>query len=187
MLLSLLLATTYACATPAGHAGAPNGVEARDSIRRFPRVVGTNLEGRRFSLPDDFGSDYSVVIVAFRREQQADVDTWLPFLRDQQFAQRGVGVYELPTLKRSYRLMRGVIDGGMARGIPDKATRETTITLYIDKSPFKQALAIPREDCIRAMLVMRDGRVLWHADGRFTEEAGQELSKLLATHAPRPG
>ncbi|HSD00654.1 MAG TPA: hypothetical protein VLI21_17255, partial [Casimicrobiaceae bacterium] len=122
----------------------------------------------------------------FRREQQADVDTWVPFLREhEQLAARGVRVYELPTLSRSYRLMRGFIDGGMARGIPDKATRESTITLYIDKERFRRALGIEGEDRISTMLVARDGRVLWHATGAFIEPNGEALAQLLANLAPR--
>lgn len=55
---------------------------ARLPFRQFPRVEGSNLEGRRFTLPTDFEGDYNVVLVAFRRGQQGDVDSWLPFLRE---------------------------------------------------------------------------------------------------------
>jgi len=152
-----------------------------DSTIRFPKVEGSNLEGRRFSLPADFEAEYNVVLVAFRREQQADVDSWLPSLEALKLQDRGIRVYELPTLNRSYRMMRGFIDGGMARGIPAKATREATITLYIDKSPFKRALAITAEDRISTLVVARDGRVLWHKDGSFTSRAGDDLAAMLET------
>ena len=121
---------------------------APDSTLRFPRVEGSNLEGRRFSLPNDFEGELNIAIVAFRREQQDDVDTWVPFLKSIAAKHAGLKAYELPTLNRTYRMVRGFIDGGMARGIPEKATRETTITLYIDKAPFKQALSITAEDRI---------------------------------------
>ncbi len=150
-----------------------------DTVRMFPRVKGTNLEGRRFSLPADFEAEFNVVFIAFRREQQADVDSWLPFLREQKLAERGVRAYELPTLARSYRMMRGFIDGGMSRGIPNKATREATITLYIDKSPFKKSLAISSESRIVTLIVTRDGRVLWRKDGPFAPAIGAELAVAL--------
>ena len=143
--------------------------DAPDSTLRFPRVEGSNLEGRRFSLPSDFEGELNIALVAFRREQQADVDTWVPFLKSIAAKHAGLKAYELPTLNRSYRMVRGFIDGGMARGIPAKATRETTITLYIDKAPFKKALGITAEDRIVTLLVSRDGRVLWRGDGRHTE------------------
>ena len=180
MLIGLLLMTAL---TPSASAVPLRATAAArvDSVRQFPRVEGSNLEGKRFALPTDFEGEYNVVVVAFRREQQADVDSWLPFLRQQNVAARGVRVYELPTLSRSYRWMRGVIDGGMARGIPEKATREVTITLYIDKTPFKDALAIATEDRIVTLIVARDGRVLWRADGRFSTASGAELSAMLSS------
>ena len=178
MIIGLLLVTALAHQPDSVSPGVRPGTLV-DSVRQFPRVAGTNLEGRRFSLPADFEAEYNVVLVAFRREQQADVDSWLPFLREQKVAARGFRVYELPTLNRSYRLMRGFIDGGMARGIPEKATREATITLYIDKTPFKKALALTAEDRISTLIVARDGRVLWRADGRFMPAAGAGLAAAL--------
>lgn len=150
-----------------------------DSTIRFPSVKGSNLEGRRFSLPKDFEGELNIVLVAFRREQQDDVDTWVPFLKTAAAKHGGLRAYELPTLNRSYRMVRGFIDGGMARGIPEKATRETTITLYIDKAPFKKALGITAEDRIVTMLVSRDGRVLWRADGRHTPAVGADLASAI--------
>lgn len=150
-----------------------------DSARVFPRAEGSNLEGRKFTLPADFEGDYNVVLVAFKRQQQDDVDTWLPYLRDVAARRSDVRVYELPTLHRGYRMMRGFIDGGMARGIPERATREATITLYIDKTPFKQALAIGSEDQISVFLVRRNGHVVWRTSGRFAAEAGAALVAML--------
>ena len=174
MRAGLLLLCAIVSETSAAQPRIAEGIPT-DSIRQFPPVKGTNLEGRSFSLPSDFESTYNVVLVAFRREQQVDVDTWIPFLREQRLAERGIRVYELPTLGRSYRIMRRVIDGGMARGIKDKATREATITLYIDKSPFKRALAIANEEQVAVLLVARDGRVLWHGAGRFNAVIGGRL------------
>lgn len=150
-----------------------------DSAMTFPRVEGRNLENRRFMLPGDFEARLNVVVVAFRREQQADVDTWLPRLRQLVSERRDLRAYELPTLNRGYRLMRGFIDGGMSRGIPDKLTREATITVYIDKGPFKRSLRITAEDQIVTLLVTREGKVLWRADGPFAPDLSEELDAAL--------
>ncbi|MDQ2666510.1 MAG: hypothetical protein M3Z05_10925 [Gemmatimonadota bacterium] len=161
-----------------------SAIVAPDSTLRFPKVEGSNLEGRHFSLPNDFEGELNIVLVAFRREQQDDVDTWVPFLKSMAEAHAGLKAYELPTLNRSYRLVRRFIDGGMARGIPAKATRETTITLYIDKAPFKSALGITAEDRIVTLLVSREGRVLWRGDGRHTESAAADLASEINRRLP---
>jgi hypothetical protein len=154
-------------------------VVATDSLGRFPTVEGSNLEGEHFSLPSDFKGRLNVVLVAFRREQQADVDNWTPFLTTVGERRRDLRIYELPTLGRRYRLMRPFIDGGMRRGIPDAAVRAATITLYIDKAPFRESLRLPEEDRIYVLLVDQKGQVSWRAEGRFDARTGAELVRRL--------
>ena len=150
-----------------------------DSAPRFPSVTGRSLTGRTFRLPGDLQGERNVVLVAFKRHQQTDVDTWTPHLRPLALGDPALRVYELPTLGRSYRLMRPIIDGGMRGGIPDSAVRAATITLYINKAPFRNALAIPDEDHIQVLLVDRTGRILWRAAGPWTSAAEAELESRL--------
>ena len=153
--------------------------QTSDTDVKFPPVEGRNLEGRAFHLPADFEGDVNVVLVAFKREQQADVDTWTRVLHG--FAARSgtMRVYELPTLGRRYRVIRSFIDGGMRDGIPDAAVRAATITLYIDKAPFERALGITSEDEIQVFLVDRGGRIHWRGRGRFSDAAAAELEQRL--------
>ena len=89
MLIGLLFMTALTVAGPAVSLRETVAAPV-DTVRQFPRVEGSNLEGKRFALPTDFGAEYNVVVIAFRREQQADVDSWLPFLRQQNVVARGV-------------------------------------------------------------------------------------------------
>ena len=150
-----------------------------DTALRFPVVQGRSLTGRHVTLPFDFAGDLNVVLVAFKRGQQDDVDTWTPRLRELAADRPELRVYELPTLASSCRIMRSFIDGGMRGGIPDSAVRAATITLYIDKRPYKAALRIPNEDEIHVFLVERGGRIRWRAVGPFTAEAAAELEAAL--------
>ena len=119
------------------------------------------------------------MLVAFTRGQQADVDTWTPFLKTVAERRPDLRVYELPTLARRYRLVRSFIDGGMRKGIPDVAVRAATITLYIDKSPFRESLQLPDEDRIFVLLVDKQGHVHWRGDGRFDDRKGAELTRRV--------
>jgi len=160
---------------------------AADSLGRFPRVEGSNLEGEHFTLPTDFKGELNVVLIAFAREQQRDVDGWMPFLKTIAEARSDVRVYEIPILGRRYRLMRSFINGAMRRGIADQAVRAATVTLYIDKAPFRGALNLPDEDRIYVLLVDREGKVHWRADGRFGAESGAELMRHLGRVRPNTG
>ncbi|MEO5567006.1 MAG: hypothetical protein ABIR92_00850, partial [Gemmatimonadaceae bacterium] len=88
-------------------------------------------------------------------------------------------VYELPTLGRRYLLMRPVIDGGMRGGIPDPAVRAATITLYIDKDPFKRSLGFMREDRIQVVLVDSRGHIRWQRSGPYAASLRIELEAQL--------
>jgi hypothetical protein len=101
----------------------------------------------------------------------------MPFLKALGDRRGDLRIYELPTLGRRYRLMRSFIDGGMRRGIPDAAVRAATITLYIDKSPFRDSLRLPDEDRIYVLLVDKEGKVFWRGAGRFDDRSGAELAR----------
>ena len=150
-----------------------------DSIR-FPTVTFDNLEGRSLTLPADFNGERNVVFVAFLMEQQRDVDTWAPWLRQTLPKYPGSDFYEIPTIQRMVAPMRWVINRGMRGGIPDRAVRERTVTLYIDKAPFKQALGITTESVIQVLLVDRAGRVLWRTTGPYTAGKAAQLEQELA-------
>ena len=123
------------------------------------------------------------MLVAFQRSQQRDVDTWLKELpRIQSLVQSsnpGFAYYEIPTIARLNAMARWFIDNGMRGGIPDKYQRVRTITLYIDKAPFENALAIPSEDRIYALQVTKSGDVLWRAEGVYSEDKGKQLERFL--------
>lgn len=149
-----------------------------DSIR-FPTVTSDNLEGKTFTLPQDFGGERNVLFIAFQRQQQAEVDTWVPFVKPLVARTPGTEYYEIPTIYRMIAPMRWMLNRGMRGGIDDLGARERTITLYLDKTPFKKALAIPDEKSIQVLIVDREGHVLWRTTGPFSEEKGASLEAAL--------
>ena len=59
--------------------------------------------------------------------------------------------------------------------IPDPAARARTITLYLDKERFRQALGLPDEEHIYLLLIDRDGRVHWQTRGPYSPEKASPL------------
>ncbi|MHA2601569.1 MAG: hypothetical protein AM324_005490 [Candidatus Thorarchaeota archaeon SMTZ1-83] len=146
---------------------------------QFPRVSGSNLLGDKVQLPDQLDADFNVLVVAFQRWHQSLVDSWVPFLESLVEKNSDLDYYELPTIRRMNWLYRTMLDNGMRAGIPSRETRRRTITLYIDKEPFKKQLAIPDENNVHLFLVTSEGEVLWNALGGFDEEKGKSLSEAL--------
>lgn len=152
---------------------------AQGATVTFPDVTGRNLEGRTLRLPRDFEGERTVVLVAFRQRQQREVDSWMPELNARRAADPTLAVYEIPTLASGWTPLRGWIDGGMARGIKSQAVREVTVTLYINKGPFKDALAITSEAAIHVLLLDREGRVLFRTTGPATPDGIAALRRAL--------
>lgn len=148
---------------------------------QFPSVTGSNLSGQTFALPQDFAGTYNVVLIAYQRFQQSAVDTWGPLL--EQLAQRypELRYYELPTMSKFGWLQRTFIDGGMRAGIPDKAVRARTITLYLDVTTFNEALNISTISDIVVLVVDKTGDVLWRSDGPASSDKANALTRTLAT------
>ena len=105
---------------------------------QFPQISGSNLERKKYNLPDDFEGELNLIFVAFLQIHQLDVNTWLPTAQQLAGMYPQLAYYELPTIRKMNWFSRTMIDGGMRMGIPDRNAREATITLYIDKRPWRQ-------------------------------------------------
>ncbi len=147
---------------------------------QFPQVSGNNLARQRFQLPADFTGEVNLVFIAFQQRQQLDVDTWLPLAQTLVAQYPTLTYYELPTIRSMNFFSRSFIDGGMRAGIPDPAARAATITLYIDKKQFRNALNLPDENRIYVLLVDQNGEVVWMENGRFSPKKADDLQQTLA-------
>jgi len=123
------------------------------------------------------------VIIAFERWQQRLVDTWLPPADSLASRVPKLAVYELPTLRRMNVVNRWFIDQGMRSGIPDEKARYRTITLYIDKELFREALEIDGEETIHVFLLDGEGRVRWRARGGAKDAQMKSLERAVKSVA----
>ncbi len=148
--------------------------------QQFPSLKAANLNGEEMAMPGGFAGERNLVLIAFQREQQKDIDTWLKLIPPVAQAHPEMRYYEIPTIQKMNGMVRFFINNGMRGGIPDKEQRARTITLYIDKAPFKQALAIESEATVYAILLDRAGKVIWRESGRASEVKIQALGAALA-------
>jgi hypothetical protein len=150
-----------------------------DTVRVFPEVSGRNLEGREFRLPNDFEGRANLVLIAFQRDHQALVDTWMPAAAALSESLPDFRYYELPTIGSGYKLFRGFIDGGMRSGIPDREARERTITLYLDKDDFRGALGLASDETIYVLVLDASGKVALIVEGVHSVEKGANVREAI--------
>lgn len=150
----------------------------------FPAYPSTNLEKQEKTIPTELSGTYKLMLVAFLREQQADVDTWSKPIDAlcKQFNSPGkefLSSYEIPVLPKMDPAKELFIQGGMRLGVPNKIQREHIFSLYIDKEIFKKALDIKSENSIYIYLLGDKDSILWQTSGVYTPEKGKELLDAL--------
>ena len=135
----------------------------------FPRLSVKDLFGTEASTPDCFGAEPAVVLVAFRRQQQAQVDSWLPWLEHEHLR-----FFEMPCIARAFAPFRPMIDGGMAAGVGTDEARGRTLTYYGDLRKVTGPLEIRNRSEI-TVLAVEGGTVTGRATGSFSDDRGRAL------------
>jgi len=169
--LFLFLAVTYAAGpSPVG--------------KRLPSVKGEALSRKPVRFPEDTAGAPAILLVAYRRGTQADIDRWMAFLKER--APQTVR-YEVPAIANIlWRPMSGWIDSGMRGGVPQESW-DSVVTLYDDASKLRDFLGDYGGYTTHAALLDREGRVVWFNAGGFADQAGASMiNALQAVAAEQP-
>lgn len=145
----------------------------------FPHLAARNLCREDVTLPEAFGGERNIVIVAFRREHQALVDSWVPWLEERAQSDAGLRFFEIPTIGRMWAPVRSFIDGGMAAAIRDPVVLRRTLTVYGNVDRLAAPLHIEDRSTISLFLVDRSGAVRWRGQGAFDAETAASLAAAL--------
>jgi hypothetical protein len=145
----------------------------------LPPITASDLNKKKISWPRDLTADRTLLIIAFDRAQQAQVDGWVAGLRLK--APGAPPWYEVPLINNPGGIIRSFIDGGMRRGIPNVQDRAHVVTLYGDKKAVMKAMALTSEKTVHALVVDRTGRILARVSGAYSV-----ADALLITRALKP-
>jgi hypothetical protein len=140
-------------------------------------VTGTALSGQRLRLPHDLLGGPVLLLVAYRRQAQADVDRWTSMARREA---PGLRVIELPVIPALvWRLLQGWIDGGMRGGVP-RPQWSNVVTVYDDGAIVRDFVGDRGAPVAHAALLDAGGIVRALEAGGFSEEAGRRLLAAFA-------
>jgi hypothetical protein len=146
--------------------------------RRFPDVAGTSLSGEVVHFPADLAGSPALLLCAYRRGTQTDVDRWAGFAAREL---PGLAVYELPIIPAFvWRPLQGWIDGGMRGGVPS-AQWARVVTLYEDGGRAKEFIGDGGGSRTQVVLLDADGVVVFHDAGGYRDEAAAALAVVAAT------
>ena len=180
---SLLGALTLAGCIPAG-INSPVQSSGVAGVK-FPDVDGIDLEGKEISLPTGLAGRRNLVGIAFEREHQPVVDTWIARVEPLLAQDPELRLYEVPTIYESSTLFRLWLNNGMRAGITDQVARRRTVTIYVDREQFNDALSIPHTSDVHLLLLKAEGRIAWRSTGPANDEKLAAPSQALASgHSP---
>jgi hypothetical protein len=153
----------------------------------FPQLGARDLDGCEVVLPAGLPGEWNVVIVAFRRQQQDLVDSWVPWLEERAAVMSWLRFVELPAIGLQWQPARSAIDGGMAAASRGQQTRRRTLTVYTDLRRVTAPLGIGDRSTIWLFLVDRAGRVRWRGSGGWDAATAAALAGVLAGLAEHAG
>ncbi|MEE4311402.1 MAG: hypothetical protein V2J62_05985 [candidate division KSB1 bacterium] len=134
----------------------------------FPTLKAETLSGIDILYPDDVKGKTTLILMAFKRETQLKIDSWLkPFL--ERFEKNtSIHFFEIPMLAKGWKLMSRFIDGGMRSGIPTEKHGNVS-TFYGDVDKYCRLLSITDKSDGYVFLLDGDGIIRWRSSGFATE------------------
>jgi len=152
--------------------------------KKFPTVTASSLAGTKESIPESCRGKVTLITVAFLRESQGQLDSWLNPFYEKFGNNPGFMFYEIPMISSGYKFMRMIIDGGMRAGLPS-FKHPHVVTMYGDVKKYVAELSLdPRFGY--AFLLDRDGIIRFQAQGYATPQLLHELFTLAETLASPP-
>ncbi len=144
--------------------------------RRFPSVAGQALSGETVRIPEDLLGAPALLLCAYRRGTQPDIDRWAAFA-GREFP--WLAVYELPIIPSVvWRPFQGMIDGGMRGGVPRRQWSHV-VTLYGQGAKARAFLGDGGGLRANVVLLDADGVVTYCENSGYREAAAGALSQAL--------
>lgn len=147
----------------------------------FPAVTAYNLQKEKVTLPAAFEGEVNLLLLSFEREQQKDVDLWLPVAKEVQATHPKLRYYALPVFPRQNMLYRWWMNSSLRSDLPSQENARQTIPIFTNRQRFRHDLEIGSDREITVLLADRAGKVLWRATGPLTAEKKASLLAALGS------
>jgi len=148
------------------------------SPQKFPTIEAETLSQKKVVFPDIAEGKYALIIIAFKRQTQGQVDSWLdPFIEE--FGdQEKVTFYEIPMISNNWKWMSSWIDSGMRSGVP-AYKHDNVATYYGPLTKYFEYFSIENSKLCYTFLLNEVGEIIWRDQGAASEEAYNELRNLV--------
>ena len=146
--------------------------------QKFPVIKAETLSQKKVIFPDITEGKIALILIAFKRQTQGQVDSWLdPFIEE--FGDnKQVTFYEIPMISNNWKWMSSWIDSGMRSGVPDYK-HDHVATYYGPLSEYFEYLNIQDKRLCYVFLLDEEGNIIWKNQDAATPDSYNELSQFV--------
>jgi hypothetical protein len=168
----------FICLLALGFVGASSLAMAQLAGPVFPTITTQDLNGRTATFPAQMPGERTVVLIAFHRRQQQELDVWIDKLGLKQ--KDAPAWIEMPVVPNYGSIWRAFVDNGMRSGIVTTEDRARVFTVYGSRDEFRSKLNLPSDDQVYVVVVGKDGGIFARADGQYSDGKASPIRSAIA-------
>ncbi|NOU60921.1 hypothetical protein [Marinifilum caeruleilacunae] len=138
----------------------------------FPTIEGELLSSKEIRLPDHCKGKISLLIVAFKRGTQPQIDTWTKPVMKEFSMYEDFRFIEIPMISNFYSWISNYIDNGMRKGIVP-SMHKNVMTYYGPLSDYYKYFDVDDKKQCYVFLLNREGKI------EFMSKGEAESHKIL--------
>jgi ATP10 protein len=152
----------------------------------LPQIKGTSLDEHEITLPDAAGGRIALMIITFTKAGGERGREWMERFSKDYPQDHQVTSYSIAMLEDVPSMLRGLVRGGIKRGVP-ASMRRRFITVIKDQNQWKQYTGM--KDDKNAYLFLLDGksRIVWTHQGAFEAATYEALKLKISGLVQKPG
>jgi hypothetical protein len=145
---------------------------------RLPTLTAKRLEQQRIVLPQGLAAGRTLALVAFNRNQRAEIQSWITGLgldRDP-----SISWFKMPVLNDpGNEDARNATEIKLLARHPGENARARLVPVFADRESFIRATGLSSADHASVLILDREGIVLARAEGLFDQDKARALRETL--------
>ena len=156
----------------------PIFMSQQEPYKKFPRLEAETLSGDKLIFPEATKGKYAFILVAFKRQTQGEVDSWLnPFIEEFGNSE-SVTFYEIPMISGSWKLISSWIDSGMRSGIPE-FKHDHVATYYGSLDKYYKHFDVEDTGTVYVFFLDKEGNIIYNTSGPANNDKFNELKSIV--------
>ncbi len=155
----------------------------QDRPASFPPITSYALDKQKIALPEGLEGDSNLLLLSFAPNQANQLESWTAVSQALEHTNIGFRAYRVPVAEKENAIFRWWENASLRSAETDPELWHWVVPIYVDKQPLRAQLGIADEKSVVALLVNKNGQLLWRATGASTAESRASL--IAAANAVR--